>query len=273
MDSVWRMRTDGLHVVRHHVGAPGPPVVIVHGAPDRGKNFAHVVHRLSDVPVTVYDRRGYGRSIAAGSEGGGFAVHADDLIALLDGTPSVVVGQSAGGAIAMLAATKAPELFLALGAWEPPMVPWLWWGGEISLERTLSWAAHPDSRLLGEEFNRGIIGDERWDNLRRSTREMLRAEGEAFRADMACQEREFMDLDALHVPLLIGCGTVFQDDIHAGASHRLAERTGAELFVVDGADHFAHTNHPGAWVELVRRTVALARAAELDGRNAQVSSG
>ena len=100
---------------------PGPPVVLVHGAPDRSKNFAHVVHRLADLNVTVYDRRGYGRSLDAavrpdGSFAGGFDVHADDLVTILDGTPSIVVGQSAGGAVAMLAATRAPELFLALGS-------------------------------------------------------------------------------------------------------------------------------------------------------------
>ena len=70
--------------------APGPPVVLVHGAPDRAKNFAHVVHRLPDLAITVYDRRGYGRSIDAGRDAsgqvpGGFEVHAADLIDILDG--------------------------------------------------------------------------------------------------------------------------------------------------------------------------------------------
>ena len=34
------------------------------GAPDRSKNFAAVVDRLADLPVTVYDRRGYGKALA-----------------------------------------------------------------------------------------------------------------------------------------------------------------------------------------------------------------
>jgi hypothetical protein len=33
------------------------------------------------------------------------------------------------------------------------------------------------------------------------------------------------------------------------------------LYVAEGADHFAHTNQPWAWVELVRRSVALAERA------------
>lgn len=255
------MHPSGLHVVRHHAGAPGPPVVLVHGAPDRGKNLAHVVHRLSDLPVTVYDRRGYGRSLAAGEAGGGFAVHADDLIDLLDGVPSVVVGQSAGGSVAMLAATRAPELFAALGVWEPPMVAWDWWvpGGE-AWARTMTWAMYSDPYQLGEEVNRGILGDERWEQLRPSTRDMLRAEGVAFRDDMAGQVRPYFDLDLLRkVPFLVGCGTVSYTPAFLDAHRRLAERTGGELFVAEGADHYAHTNHPEAWVELVRRTLALAR--------------
>ena len=72
---MYAVQPPGLHVVRHHDDAPGPRVVLVHGAPDRSKNFAAVVDRLADLPVTVYDRRGYGKSLAAGAEGG-FNVHA-----------------------------------------------------------------------------------------------------------------------------------------------------------------------------------------------------
>jgi pimeloyl-ACP methyl ester carboxylesterase len=253
------MDPTGLHVVRHHIDASGPPVVIVHGAPDRGKNFAHVVHLLHDFPVTVYDRRGYGKSLAAGEGGGGFECHADDLIALLDDRPAVVVGQSAGGALAMLAATKAPDLFLALGVWEPPMVPWEWWLGKQAWDRTMTWAMYCDTEQLGEDVNRQILGEERWDQLRETTKQMLRAEGVAFRADMTSQRLPYFELDQLKVPVLVGCGTVHADDQFAHAHRRLAERIDAELFVAEGADHFAHTNHPTAWVELVHRTVELAQ--------------
>ena len=259
------MDPTGLHVVRHHADAPGLPIVIVHGAPDRSKNFAHVVHQLHAFPVTVYDRRGYGRSLAAGQFGSGFDCHADDLIELLNGKPSVVVGQSAGGSIAMLAATRAPELFSALGVWEPPMVPWHWWIGKEAWNRTMYWALYSDPLQLGEDVNRQILGDERWEQLRETTREMLRAEGVAFRADMTCQREPFLDLDQLKVPLLVGCGTVHPND-HMGDAHRqVAQRTAGELFVAEGADHFAHTNHPLAWVEFVHRTVALAEATKYHG--------
>ena len=251
----------GLHVVRHHAESPGPPVVLVHGAPDRSRNYARVVHQLSDLSVTVYDRRGYGQSLSAGEGGGGFDVHADDLIALLDGTPSVVVGQSAGGAIALVAAARAPELFLSLGMWEPPMTPWDWWPLSMRQQAAL-WAEAEDTEELAEQFNRGILGDARFEQLSERTRLMLRAEGAAFRDDMASQDRPFAELDRLTMPRIVGCGTVTPSDPAFIDLHRhTAERTGSELLVVEGADHSAHLSRPEAWVRLVRASVELARNA------------
>jgi pimeloyl-ACP methyl ester carboxylesterase len=259
------VHSTGLHVATHHANglAGAPRVVLVHGAPDRSKSFAHVVHRLPDLPITVYDRRGYGKSLDAawgddGSFHGGFEVHADDLIAILDDTPSVVVGQSAGGTIAMLAATKAPELFVALGLWEPPMMPWDFGTGSDRYELTMAWAGYDDPLALGETFNRSMLGDARWESLRPSTQQMLRTEGWAFRADMACQAEPFLDLDALKPPLVLGCGMLTSDATWPRTQALVAERIGAELFVAEHADHFAHTGAPEAWVELVRRTVARA---------------
>lgn len=234
--------------------------MLVHGAPDRSKNLAHVVHLLHDLPVTVYDRRGYGKSLAAGAVGpGGFDQHADDLVELLAGVPSIVVGQSAGGAIAMAASIKAPHLFLALGAWEPPMVPWKWWSTVGQWERTMEHARKEDPYQLGEDFNRFVLGDERWEELPERTRDLLRAEGVAFRADMASQEFPFMEIERLSVPIVVGMGTVHHLPGFAECNRETARRTNAELYVGDGADHYAHLSSPQVWAGLVHRTVQLAR--------------
>ena len=257
------MTRPALHVTHHYAELPGPPVILVHGAPDRSKNFAQVIHRLPDLSVTTYDRRGYGRSVDAAVDGsghrfGGFEVHARDLIELLE-EPSVVVGQSAGGTIAMLASTIAPERFLALGVWEPPMVPYDWWVGDEAMRRTMAWTLYDDMALLGEDMNRSILGDERWDGLRDSTKEMLRGEGAAFHADMACQAEPLFEIDALKVPMVAGHGTDMPPEFVA-ANRRLAELTNAEMLVGEGVDHFAHLSAPEVWADLVRRTVA--RSAE-----------
>jgi pimeloyl-ACP methyl ester carboxylesterase len=246
----------GLHVVRHHADAPSPPVVLVHGAADRAKSFAKVVRRLSDVPVTSYDRRGYGKSLVAADESARFDEHSDDLIAILDGTPSVVVGHSAGGAIAMLTASRAPELFLALGVWEPPMTQSDWWPA-AARQQAMAWAQADDAEAVGEEFYRVILGDTGWDQLPEPTRRRLRLEGKAFRADMASQDRPPLDIDRLKMPRLLGCGTA-QPSGFIGVHHRTAQAIGCELLVIEGAAHAAHISHPDAWAGFVRATIDLA---------------
>ena len=250
----------GLHVVRHHEDAPGPPVVLVHGAPERSKSFTRVVQQLGDLSVTVYDRRGYGESLAAGADGVGFDTHADDLIAILDGTPAVVVGQSAGGSIAMLAATRAPELFLALGVWEPMMTAWDWWPAD-----NRDWAREmgrsTDPEATAESFNRAVLGDDRWEQLPAHTRELLRAEGAAFCADMVSQDSPCFEPDRLQVPRLLGCGTRLISPNFAGVFARAAEVTGCELLVFEGASHVAPVTNPDLWAQFVRATVELAARA------------
>ena len=140
------------------------------------------------------------------------------------------------------------------------MVPWNWWMGDEAWQRTVVYALYTDPYALGEDFNRWILGDDRWDGLAERTKELLRAEGVAFRADMSSQIVPCFDLDQLKVPFLVGHGTESPDPAFRRAHRALAERSGAKLYVADGADHFAHTNHPDAWITLVRETVELARS-------------
>jgi pimeloyl-ACP methyl ester carboxylesterase len=249
-----------LHIARHHVDATGLPIVLVHGSPDRSRSFSQVIELLSGHPVTAYDRRGYGGSLEAGGHEGGFDTHADDLIDLLDGSPSVVIGTSAGGAVSLLAASRRPELFLSLGVWEPPMTPWDWWVGEDAQRRHAVWLAATDTGDLGESMIRTYIGDRGWDALSEATKARSRAEGAAFLADMRSQAEPFFDLAAVTCPTVLGAGTKIFSNLYLGAHRRTAERLGAEFLLIEGADHYAHTSRPGAWVGLVHRAVALAEA-------------
>jgi len=169
----------------------------------------------------------------------------------------VVVGQSAGGLITMMAATRAPELFLSIGVWEPPVAWAPWWPGHDSDWVTIDVWVTSDPEQLGEQFNRRLLGDERWDAVADRTKELLRAEGAAFRADLHSQIAKPFDAADVKVPMIVGCGTASGAGTIEGC-RRLAEITNAEYFLVEGADHVAHTNHPEVWAELVRKTIALA---------------
>ncbi len=242
--------------------------MIVHGSPDSSRNFRHVIALLGDVPITIYDRRGYGQSLAAGAQGGGIPVHVRDLLELLEAlgeTPSVVVGQSAGGATSLTAATLAPERFLAVGAWEPPMTPYDWWPAPVR-SQTKEWADDPDPYDLGESFNRGMLGDERYDALAETTKQLLRDEGVAFREDMRSQMELYFEPQRLAVPSIIGCGADERRPPHTGMNQATADVLGSALLYVPDATHAAHILQPATWARLVRATLELA-SAPLSGQN------
>jgi pimeloyl-ACP methyl ester carboxylesterase len=246
----------GLHVI-DRAGPQAMPVVLVHGAPDRSKNFAAVVDLLADLPLIIYDRRGYGKSLAATPPARNFADHADDLIAILGGRRSVVVAQSVGCNVAMAAAAKAPRLIASLGMWEPPTAWCDWWPVPDLRDSAAEFAGSVDPDLLGEQFNRQILGDRRWDRLDERTKDMLRKEGTAFRTDMAAELTAPFEFAEIVCPVVIGCGTATSSG-HLEGARRLARILSADLFEVVGADHFAPLTDPPAWAQLVRKAVVLA---------------
>ena len=90
--------------VAEHRGAVGAPrVVLVHGSLDRSSAFLRSTRLLDDLTVVRYDRRGYGKSLDAGTCTT-FAEQVADLASVVDGQPSVLFGHSVGGMIAPLVA-------------------------------------------------------------------------------------------------------------------------------------------------------------------------
>lgn len=252
------MSVNGLYV-DDRAGSASVPVVLVHGAPDRSKNFAAVVELLPDLPIVIYDRRGYGKSIGALPPAKDFVDHAHDLIAILGGRRAVVVAQSVGCNVAMAAAAKAPSLFAALGMWEPPTAWCDWWPVPDLRESVRRLVAATDTELLAEDFNRNILGDGRWESLSVRTKNMLRREGAAFHADMASELTALFDFADVTCPVIIGAGAATGSG-HLEGARRLARILHADVFEVENADHFAPLTSPASWAELVRKTVALGDA-------------
>jgi pimeloyl-ACP methyl ester carboxylesterase len=254
------MIPDGLFVDDLRAGGDDRmPVVLVHGAPDRSRTYAKVTALLSDLPLIVYDRRGYGRSLDAVPAARSFADHADDLIALLDGRRATIVAQSVGANVALTAASRAPHLVAALGLWEPP-IAWADWWPDATLRRAASsFAAAVDTGAMIEGFAREHLGAARWEGLAPTTRTLLLAEGAAFKVDMASELSAPFAFEDVRAPTVIGYGTATSNG-HAEGARRLAARMGAELYAVEGAGHFASAAHPEAFARLARLAVGLATA-------------
>lgn len=112
----------------HRLGRPAheaPTLVFVHGLTDSGDGWPGAVAHWQDrYSVLAYDQRGHGRSprfTDEQREGHPGDVLVDDLLVLLGrlGEAPVVIGHSLGGAVALAAAVRRPDLVRALVLEDP----------------------------------------------------------------------------------------------------------------------------------------------------------
>ena len=127
--------------------------------------FVGALGHLSDRDVTVYDRRGYGRSLGT-TPARAMVDHARDLLDIADACkgPPVVVAHSFGANPTMLAATLRPDAFAALGLWEPPL-PWVTWWPERTKQYNATVASSDAPADDIEEMYRRLLGDDVWSRL------------------------------------------------------------------------------------------------------------
>jgi pimeloyl-ACP methyl ester carboxylesterase len=241
----------------------GPLVVLVHGAMDRSGGMLRVRRALQDDHRVVrYDRRGYGRSLAAGPPTS-FGQQVEDLAAVLDGRQAVVAGHSFGGVVGLALAERRPDLVRAVLAYEAPRMWAPWWpGGSAGLQAS----EMDDTGDAAEWFLRRMIGDARWERLPVAMRAERRAEGATLVAEIASVRPPHpppYDAGAVEVPVLAARGAESRPH-HVRATEALAAAAPrGELHVLEGAGHGAHLDHPDAFADLVR--LAVRRADEYAG--------
>lgn len=238
----------GLHVLRFGSrGGDGMKVVVVHGGMDRASSFGRVARRLPDVALVTYDRRGYGRSVDAGTTT--LDGHLADLLDVVGTDQVVVFGHSLGGVIALLAAQHRPDLVRGVLAFEAP-TPWA------------SWWPRPETRSSlepgdeAERFMRRMVGDDLWQRLPPQTRADRRAEGAALVADLDSLDLDLAPFDTtrIHQPVTSAAGTDTTWWHRRAADELAAALPQGEPASVVGATHGAHLTHPGDVADLVQRT-------------------
>ena len=115
------IRSDGCDLYYQEVGQ-GVPILLIHPAGATASTWGAATQELGRIGrVLTYDRRGYARS--GGHPVRSVATHTADAAAMLEslGTaPAVVVGTSAGAAIAVDLAVRRPELVGVVIAHEFP---------------------------------------------------------------------------------------------------------------------------------------------------------
>lgn len=253
------MTGDGPVVYERRAGGEGGAarVVFVHGTMDRGASFLKVARRLPDVDVVRYDRSGYGRS-AHLAPVPTFDAAVAELLDVVGDRPSVVVGHSFGGVLALAAAAERPDVVGTVVAFESPM-PWAdWWPARSAGGEALAAAeGERGAADAAERFMRRMIGDERWERLPPSTREARRAEGRTLVGELRLVrvDEPPVDLAAVDVPVVAAYGTASSDRHQRSAQEVARAVPHGELAVIDGAGHTAHVTHPEPFAAIVRRAV------------------
>jgi len=239
--------TDPRLYVREHPGVDpdAPVVVLVHGVLDSSVSFDGVVGELApEFTVVSYDRRGWARSDGA-RPATSLADHADDLASVMRERRATVVGHSYGGAVAMLASVRRPDLVAALGVFEPSM-QWLdWWPPMETIV-----AQSPDEQ---EHFRHGLEGRPRRTAEARERDQALLAAELTFIAEAP------FAIDDIAVPRIVGRGAL-SARWRFGVTDRLHEELGCTLVEIEGAGHTAHRMQPQGFADFARQAVALSQA-------------
>jgi pimeloyl-ACP methyl ester carboxylesterase len=235
--------------------------VLVHGAPDRSSGLRGVLPYLGHQHVVIYDRRGYGRSLHL-PQAESMIDHANDLLAILDDcpVPPIVVAHSFGSNPTMLAASVRPSAFAAIGLWEPP-IPWVeWWPEDVYAAIVKIGTSNTPADDI-EVMYRGLLSDPVWDNLTPEVQANRRAEGTAFKVDMASELDAPFNFEDVPVPALVGYGTNTVVHHSEGAKWLAAHLPNAGLYEIPGAGHFAPRTHPKEFAAFIRSVATMAESA------------
>jgi pimeloyl-ACP methyl ester carboxylesterase len=214
-------------------------IVFVHGAMDRVSSFSRARLRLRKHTTLAYDRRGYAKSVEMG-RAESFEDHVGDLLTVINGQRSVVVGHSYGATVAVAAAARNPEL--------------------VSGSSTLAVGDAHGPEAAAEAFMRRIVGDATWEGLSERTKAARRAEGQALLFDLAGLRGRGCpyDIDAVVCPTVVGHGELSLPH-HIESSVVLHRQLSCRrvLRSIAGARHGAHSSHPDAFAELVTEAISM----------------
>jgi esterase len=200
-----------LHYEEHGSGAP---ILCIHGGGSSALMWEDAFEELARLGrVIAYDRRGCTRSERPEPyERTSVAEQADDAAALLDavaGVPTVVIGRSYGGSVAIELALRYPDRVRALVLLE---------GDALGLSAAgLEWTKALRGRLRAVVARDGVdavyealigevLGEGAWDSFPDEVRRILTQNGPALLAELGYVEEEMPDAAAfarIEVPALL----------------------------------------------------------------------
>jgi len=269
----------------HEEVGEGVPILLIHPAGSTGSTWGSAAEELARIGrVISYDRRGYARS--GGTPVRSVSTHTADAAELLEslGTPpAVVVGTSAGAAIAVDLAVRRPDLVRVVISHEfpwrftrqlPPVsqVAALVGVGALTLRGRHGDAAEA---LLRAAYAYGD-GGTAWDAFPEEWRRAARDNGRAALADFRNSIADYpsaAELASVEVPVVCSYGARSPDSMARLTRSLAAAIPNASTHRIEGAGHAAPFDATANFVQLIADTIALGRdfPHERSGKNADFS--
>jgi pimeloyl-ACP methyl ester carboxylesterase len=245
----------------------GVPILLIHPAGSTASTWGSVTDELAQIGrVISYDRRGYARS--GGEPVRSMTTHSADAAAILDDlrtSPAVVVGTSAGAAIAVDLAVRRPDLVRAVVAHEFPwrftrhlptaaQVATLAKMGWLTLRGRASDAAETLLRSAYSYRDGGTAWDAFPEEWRRAGKENARAALADFRNSIGVYPSP-ADLATVEVPVVCTYGARSPDSMFRLVRSLAAAIPAARTHRIEGAGHAAPFDAPSNFVQAVADTI------------------
>jgi len=259
-------RSDGFDLY-YEVEGEGAPILLIPPGGSTASTWGHVIAELARIgQVISYDRRGYARS--GGAPVRSITAHTTDAAALLEylGTaPAVVVGTSAGAAIAVDLAVRRPDLARTVMAHE---FPWRF-ARHLPPASQIAALARIGLQMLGrrqadaaETLLRTAYsyqdGTSAWDDFPEQWRQIARENAgpalQDFRNSISGYPSR-AELATIEIPVVCSYGERSPESMHRLVQTLAAAIPTARTHQIDGAGHAAPFDATASFVQLIATCV------------------
>ncbi len=259
--------SDGCDLYYEELGE-GVPILLIHPAGATGSTWGPAAEELARIGrVITYDRRGYARS--GGGPARSMSTHTADAAAILEQLripPAVVVGTSAGAAIAIDLAVGRPDLVRVVIAHEFPwrftrhlptgsQVAALTKIGSLVLRGRHGDAAEALLRSAYTYRDGGSAWDAFPEEWRRAGRENARAALTDFRNSIGTYPSA-ADLATVEVPVVCTYGARSPNSMFRLVRSLTSAISTARTHQIEGAGHAAPFDATTSFVQLIADTIS-----------------
>jgi 3-oxoadipate enol-lactonase len=260
------IRSNGCDLYYQEVGE-GVPILLIHPAGATASTWGSATEELARIGrVITYDRRGYARS--GGEPVRSMSTHTADAAAILEylrTPPAVVVGTSAGAAIAVDLAVRRPDLVQVVIAHE---FPWRFARHLPTISQAAALLKIGSLVLRGRQSDAAEAllrsaytyrdGASAWDAFpeewRRAGRENARASLRDFRSSIG-EYPSAADLASVEVPVMCTYGARSPDSMFRFARSLASAIPTARTHRIEGAGHAVAFDAPTDFVQLIAGTI------------------